>query len=79
MAGLDIYGLVSLIQVLFIINHARGESGIGYDSTSHEEGIWSHLKHIINNIYYTIPSDHFILYLKEAEFRRNINPLNPQE
>ena len=46
------------------------------DSTSHIEGIWSYLKKIITSIYVIIPNENFILYLRESEFRRNINSLN---
>ena len=38
-------------------------------STSHIESIWSQLKSILKNIYYIIPHQNFILYLREAEWR----------
>ena len=43
----------------------------GVDSTIHIEQLWHNLKHIITSIYYIIPSRNFILFLREAEFRRN--------
>jgi len=57
-------------------NHGAGNFGYGLDSTSHIEALWSNLKQIIKNIYYIIPSEDFVLYLGEAEFRRNINKFN---
>ena len=56
--------------------HNGGDFGQGYDSTSHIESIWNQLKNYIKSIYNIIPSDNFILYLKESEFRRNINNLD---
>lgn len=55
-----------------IHNHGNGYFGNGLDSTRHIEALWSHLKTIIRKIYYIIPHEHFVLFLKEAEFRRNI-------
>ena len=57
-------------------NHAAGNFGYGLDSTSHIEALWNQLKYLIKNIYYIIPSEDFVLYLREAEFRRSINELN---
>ena len=34
------------------------------------------MKNYIKSMYTIIPSDNFILYLKESEFRRNINHLD---
>ena len=59
-------------------NHGHGDFGIGFDSTSHIEQIWGRLKNLIKNIYYSIPHDHFVLYIREAEFRRAFKML-PKE
>lgn len=56
-------------------NHAAGDFGLGLDSTSHIESVWNQLKYYIKSLYNIIPSEDFILYLGEAEFRRNINSL----
>jgi hypothetical protein len=52
-------------------NHQQGNFGQGIDSTSHVEQLWAHLKHIIKSIYYVIPTEYFVLFLREYEFRRN--------
>ena len=57
-------------------NHGAGDFWEGYDSTSHIESVWNQLKNYIKSMYTIIPSDNFILYLKESEFRRNINHLD---
>ena len=49
--------------------HGGGDFGLGLTSTSHIESIWSQLKSILKNIYYIIPHQNFILYLREAEWR----------
>ena len=55
---------------------AKGDFGNGLESMSHIESIWGNLKSIIKNIYYSIPSNNFILFLREAEFRRSISKLS---
>jgi len=52
-------------------NQGHGDFSEGVDSTSHIEQLWHNLKHIITSIYYIIPSEKFVLFLREAEFRRN--------
>lgn len=52
-------------------NHDHGDFGADEDSTSHIEQLWHNLKHIITSIYYIFLSEKFILFLREAEFRRN--------
>lgn len=52
-------------------NHGHGEFGEGLDSTSHIEQLWHHLKSLIKNIYSSIPSINFALFLREVEWRRN--------
>ena len=54
-------------------NHGHSDFGLGLESTSHFEGLWVQLKNNIRNIYYVIPEDNFLLFLRESEFRRNIN------
>lgn len=55
--------------------HSVHNNDHGLNSTSHIEGIWSILKNIIKSMF-IIPNENFILYLRESEFRRNINSLN---
>ena len=65
--------------VYVVHNHEHGDLGHDQESTSYIEQIWSHLKSIIKNLYSSIPNSHFILFLGEAEFKRNINALNYQQ
>ena len=51
---------------------AKGNFGTGFQRTSHIESVWGHLKSIIKNIYYSITNRSFILFLREAEFRRSM-------
>ena len=37
--------------------------------------MWGNLKNIIKRIYYSIQNKNFVLFLKEAEFRREISGL----
>ena len=54
-----------MAQCIIDGNHRQGNFGHGIDSTSHEEQLWAHLKHIIKSIYYIIPKEYFILFLRE--------------
>ena len=49
--------------------HGASDFGLGINSTSHIESICSQLKATIKQIYYIIPHENFILYLREAEWR----------
>ena len=60
-------------------NHGFGDFGYGLDSTSYVESLWSNLKNILRNIYYIIPNKYFLLFLKEAELRRNLNSFTDEE
>ena len=60
-------------------NHGHVDFVHGQESTIFIEQVWLQLKSIIKNLYYSIPNSHFILFLREAEFRRNINSLNYQQ
>ncbi len=57
-------------------NHDNGDFSHGLDSTSYIESLWPILKYFIKNSYTVITQEDFILFLKESEFRRNINNLN---
>ena len=48
-----------------------GDFGENIDSTSHIEQLWHNLKFYIKKIYYLIQSNNFLLFLREAEWRRN--------
>ena len=49
--------------------HGSSDFRYGVNSTSHIESLWSQLKATIKNIYYIIPHQNFIYYLREAEWR----------
>ena len=78
MVGKAIFWQVELvlgISIIFIIM-PMGDFAHGYESKSYIESLWSHLKNIIKNIYFMTPLEHFILYLKEAEFLLNVYGLD---
>jgi len=56
----------------------QGDFGEGLDSTSHIEQLWQHLKQNIKEIYKLIPMKNFILFLREAEWRRNYSKFHSQ-
>ena len=56
--------------------HSLGNFGRGDESTSHIEQLWHHLKLIIKKIYNMIQKKHFIYFLRESEFRRNLSFLS---
>lgn len=62
-----------------IHNHSLGNWGFGDHSTSHIEGTWSLLKKEISSIYNIIPKSNYIYYIREAEFRLNINKKSIKE
>ena len=47
-----------------------GDFGFVINSTSHIDSIWSQLKSILKKIYYIIPHNNFIMYLRETEWRQ---------
>ena len=49
--------------------HGGGDFDLGVNSTSHIESIWSQMKAILKHIYYIIPHQNFILFLRETEWR----------
>ena len=53
-------------------SHGHGDFGYGQENSSHIETIWGNLKSI-KNLYYQVPSDNFILFLCEEEFRRPLS------
>lgn len=40
---------------------------------------WPHIKNEIKNIYNFMPSNNFIYFLREAEFRLNLSRLNSEK
>ena len=54
-----------------VYNHGQGQFGEGIDSKSHIKQLWHNIKIIIKTIYYIIFSINFILFLREAKWRRN--------
>ena len=59
-----------------IHSHSLGNFGSGNDSTSHIEQLCAHLKLIIKKIYNIIPTNNFIYFLSEDEYRRNLSFLS---
>ena len=61
--------------------HIHGESDFRYgiNSISHIESIWSQLKSGIKSIYYIIPHQNFLFYLREAEWRIKNKSKNLEE
>ena len=59
------YGYVHHIH-----NHGHGDFCLGIDCTFHVEQLWSNLKCIIINLYYSIPHKNFIIFIRESEQRR---------
>ena len=53
------------------IMYDHGDFCHAQNSTSNIEQLWAHLKSIIKNLYYSKPHNDFILFLREAKFRRN--------
>ena len=52
-------------------NYRHGDFGEALGSTSHIEQLWNNLKSIIKKIFFYIPNNNFVLYLRECEWRRN--------
>ena len=50
--------------------------GYGLDSTSHIESIQGNLQITKKMLYYSIPNNNSILFLRESEFRRDISGLS---
>ena len=50
-------------------NHSNGIFGLGAQSTSHIEGLWSILKNKIKSSYHVIPTKNIIHFIREAEFK----------
>ena len=57
-------------------NHSTGIFGSGLNSSSIIENTWANLKQKIKKIYHKIPNNNFVLFLKEAEWRRNNAGIN---
>lgn len=52
--------------------HRHGKNGnflLGQHSTLYIEGVWVTIKSYIKKIYHYIPSENFILFLREVEIR----------
>ena len=59
--------------------HGAADFGYGINSTSHIESIWSQLKAVIKSIYYIIPHQNFLFYLRDAEWRIKNKTKNLEE
>lgn len=49
--------------------HNLGPFGFGFQSTSHIEGLWNHLKKKIKKIYHIIPNKNIMKFIREAEYK----------
>jgi len=59
-------------------NHSEGSFGYGIFSSSIIENTWANLKEKIKRIYHQIPNKNFIIFLREAEWRRNMANKNKE-
>ena len=57
-------------------NHGLGLFGSGLQSTSHMEAVWNIIKSKIKNTYYHIPGNKIFRYVRETEYKYNINNKN---
>ena len=55
-------------------NHGAGDLSYRLDCR-HIESLWNYLKQLIKSIYFIIPSEVFVLYLREYKFKPYINNL----
>ena len=72
------YNFLSRPDSGYIHNFVNLSHGI-FGLTSRIEGLWGEIKSIIKKIYNSIHSDHFIYFLREAEYRRTLRSLNSFE
>jgi transposase-like protein len=59
--------------------HGHHDFGYGPESTSHIESIWAQLKSEIKTTYKMIPSQNFLYFLREAEWKIKTKNLNYEE
>ena len=59
--------------------HNEGQFGVGNQSTSHIEGLWSHLKEKIKKTHHVIPAKNIIKFIREAEYKYLIRNKNYEE
>ena len=57
-------------------NHGGGNFGLGFESTSHVESIWSQVKAKIKENYHIFPYKVFMRFVREIEFKIRIRSLN---
>ena len=62
-----------------IHNHRHGQVGYAVVSISHIEQLWSRLKGLFKRIYVSITGEHFILFLREIEWRITLSLKNDEE
>ena len=62
-----------------IHTHGHGDFEDGIDSTSHIEQLWKHLKQLITEIYNVLLRNNFVLFLLEAECRRNYSKFDAKK
>ena len=67
MVGLNITGYLIVITIIYTCTQQR-DFGLGIESTSHIESIWSQLKSFIIKFYQALKSDNFIYFIRELEF-----------
>ncbi len=59
--------------------HGRNDFGLGSESTSHIESVWSQIKSLITKLYYALKPENFIYFVRELEFSYNINNMNRRD
>ena len=57
-------------------NHGAGDFGLGFQSTSHVESLWSVLRHKIKTTYNVIPTTNIMHFIRETEFKYKIRNLS---
>jgi len=64
--------------ILSVSKQALWDFWLGLGSSSHIDEALLFLKNNLNNIYYIISKENFLLFLREVEQRRNINNMTSQ-
>ena len=80
--GWNGYNFLSRHYSLFthsVHNQGHGYFCLGLDSTSHIEQLWFQIKSLFEKIYYIIPKNNYVIFLRKMEFRIKIKEYNNQK